>query len=135
MYKLVLAMNIAEAEIVFIKRLTSTNNKTTKAPMFTLLPIHWLYCLQLDIVIHFASLFATWNCHKFCFVVWNLVLSYILLRVWGHQFYLYDLLIRFWNYSGGQCNLNAWARWAIVREPHEHMGPMLIYVCCVQHVF
>ena len=63
MYKLVLAMNIAEAEIVFIKRLTSTNNKPTKAP--NVYPI--TYTL--------AILFATWYCHNFCFVVCNLVLS------------------------------------------------------------
>jgi len=35
----------------------------------------------------------------------------------------------------GQCRLNAWARWAIAHGPHEHMGPMLIYACCVRHVF
>ena len=27
-----------------------------------------------------------------------------------------------------QCRLNAWAHWG-------NMGPMLIYVCCVQHAF
>jgi hypothetical protein len=36
-----------------------------------------------------------------------------------------------WN----QCRLNAWARWAVAMGPHEHRGPILIYVCCVQHVF
>jgi hypothetical protein len=39
-----------------------------------------LRCLQLGIVIHFASLFGTWYCHNFCFVVCNLVLSYTSLR-------------------------------------------------------
>jgi hypothetical protein len=34
-----------------------------------------------------------------------------------------------------QCRLNAWARWAVPRGPQEHRGPMLIYVCCLQHVF
>ena len=23
----------------------------------------------------------------------------------------------------------------VAREPHKYRGPMLIYVCCVQHVF
>jgi len=34
-----------------------------------------------------------------------------------------------------QCRLNAWARWAVAHGPHEHMDPMIIYVCCIQHVF
>ena len=45
---------------------------------------------------------------------------------------------RRWSYAVrtmAQCRLNAWARWADTREPHEHRGPMLIYVCCVQQVF
>ena len=29
-----------------------------------------------------------------------------------------------------QGRLNAWARCAVARGPHEHRGPMLIYVCC-----
>ena len=34
-----------------------------------------------------------------------------------------------------QCRLNAWGCWAVARGSHEHRGPMLIYVCCVQQVF
>ena len=34
-----------------------------------------------------------------------------------------------------QCHLNTWPRWAVFQGPHEHKGPMLFYVCCVQHVF
>ena len=45
-----------------------------------------------------------------------------------------DLLLVFSLYSSflhhyNQCRLNAWARWAVARGRHEHMGPMLIYVC------
>jgi hypothetical protein len=29
----------------------------------------------------------------------------------------------------------AWARWVVARGAHEHRGPMLIYVCCVRHMF
>ena len=32
--------------------------------------------------------------------------------------------------SSGQGCLNAWACWKITWGPHEHRGPMLIYVCC-----
>ena len=32
-----------------------------------------------------------------------------------------------------KCSLNAWKLHA--RGPHEHKGSMLIYECCVQHVF
>jgi hypothetical protein len=28
-----------------------------------------------------------------------------------------------------QGRLNAWAHWKVARSPHEHRGPMLIYVC------
>jgi len=31
--------------------------------------------------------------------------------------------------------LNAWTSRAVGRGPHEHTAPMLIYVCCVRHVF
>ena len=34
-----------------------------------------------------------------------------------------------------QCRLSAWARWAVALPPHEHSGPMLICVCCIQHIF
>jgi hypothetical protein len=44
-----------------------------------------------------------------------------------------------WRYVGEvciQCRLNAWARGAeLCPGTHEHRGPMLIYVCCVLHVF
>ena len=33
-----------------------------------------------------------------------------------------------------QCRLNAWAHWSVLKEPHDHSGPMLIYVCYAQHV-
>ena len=35
----------------------------------------------------------------------------------------------------GQCRLNAWAHWAVAREPHEHRGPCLsryiVYIMCL----
>ena len=34
-----------------------------------------------------------------------------------------------------QCRLNPGTRWAIARGLHEHRGSMLVYVCCVRHVF
>jgi len=34
-----------------------------------------------------------------------------------------------------QCRPSAWARCAVARGPHEHRGPMLIYVCCIQAYF
>ena len=34
-----------------------------------------------------------------------------------------------------QCRLKAWACWADALGPLEHRGPILISVCCVQHVF
>jgi hypothetical protein len=34
-----------------------------------------------------------------------------------------------------QYRLNAWPRCAVAPEPHQHMGPMLIYVYCVCHIF
>jgi hypothetical protein len=35
-----------------------------------------------------------------------------------------------------QFRLSAWARGAeLCTGAHEHMGPMLIYVCCVLYVF
>jgi hypothetical protein len=34
-----------------------------------------------------------------------------------------------------QCHLNAWTRLVVARGPHKHMGPMLIYACCVGMFF
>ena len=31
--------------------------------------------------------------------------------------------------------LIAWAQLEVIRWPHEHRDPMLIYVCCAQHAF
>ena len=37
--------------------------------------------------------------------------------------------------TGIQCRLSAWAHCAVAWGLHKHRNPMLIYVCCVQHVF
>ena len=39
------------------------------------------------------------------------------------------------NYACIRCRLNAWAHWTVVRGSNKHMGPILIYVCYVRHVF
>jgi hypothetical protein len=37
-----------------------------------------------------------------------------------------------WKVEYMQCHLNAWA---VAWSPHDHRGTMLIYECCIQHVF
>ena len=95
-----------------------------------------------------ASVFKWWNMQASVFKWWNMQASVSYQcssYIFGHcsltSFYqvnntVTEHEIQRWpiHCISTQCRLSAWARWTVARGSHEDRA-MLIYVCCVWHVF